>query len=82
MLPDQAAFFMGDLNDVWAAVREVERAGFRDCFTGLGVEQAATWPVTGPPHKRGPPQAIDWCASFPLPLLLLLLPSLPLPLFP
>lgn len=54
--PGEPSCFVGDLNDCWNAVKEIEKAQLKDCFSALRVAQPPTWPVV----KPGPPQTLDW----------------------
>ena len=64
---DEAAFFMGDMNDAWHPQRILLQAGFVSCFAALGMQSPPTfqcYPTANVlPGERTISEAIDLIAA-------------------
>jgi endonuclease/exonuclease/phosphatase family metal-dependent hydrolase len=64
ILPGEAGFFLGDLNDPVVPGYVLTHAGFRSCFASLGLIPPPTWPALptaqDAPWERITNQTIDW----------------------
>lgn len=62
--PDEAIFFMGDLNDPVHPMATLFEAGYLSCFAALNLLPPPTWPAHPtaglPPGQRITNQTIDW----------------------
>lgn len=63
----EPAFFMGDLNDTVLPVLILHEAGYRSCFSRLGILPPPTWPslptANLKPGDEFTNQTIDWLVS-------------------
>lgn len=60
--PKEPVLFVGDLNGTAQPIYSLQRAGYTDCFTDLGLIPPPTVPV-GIGHDLSPSRTVDWITS-------------------